>query len=89
LSIENIKAILKIETESNEFIKIIHNAIDPDNLMAPPMTIDSVYTSNKLEYMINNVVSVETLLATLMDLLTVFQMTEKALNSFTPEIRTR
>ncbi|MFW9906414.1 MAG: hypothetical protein ACFFFH_19015 [Candidatus Thorarchaeota archaeon] len=87
MPIENIKALIKIETESNELAKIIHTAIDPDNLTVPPMTFNSVYTSNKLEYVINNLVSTETLLATLLDLLTVFQVTENALNTFSPETR--
>lgn len=87
MPIENIKTFIKIETESNELADIIHTAIDPDNLTAPPMTFHSMYTSNKLEYVINNIVSIETLLATLMDLLTVFQVTENALNSFFPETR--
>ena len=87
MPIKNIKAIIKIETESNEFAKIIHTAINPDNLTAPPMTLHSVYTSHKLEYVINNLVSIETLLATLMDLLNVFQVTEKALNTFVEETR--
>ncbi|MFX1506291.1 MAG: KEOPS complex subunit Pcc1 [Promethearchaeota archaeon] len=87
MPIENIKALIKIETESNELAEIIHTAINPDNVTAPPMTFHSVYTSNKLEYVINNLVSIETLLATLMDLLTVFQVTENVLNSFSPETR--
>lgn len=67
--------------------KIIHTAIDPDNLTEPPMTFHSVYTSNSLTYRINNVISVETMLATLMDLLSVYQATENALNTFFPEMR--
>ena len=85
MPIKNIKAVLKIETMSKESAEIIRTAIDPDNLTAPPMTIDSVYASNKLEYTINNTTSVDTLLATLMDLLTTFQVTEKALSSFSSE----
>jgi hypothetical protein len=87
LPIKNIKAVINIETESNELAEIIQTAIDPDNLTAPPMTFHSVYTSNKLEYVINNLVSIETLLATLMDLLSVFQVTEKALNAISEETR--
>jgi hypothetical protein len=67
---------------SKESAEIIRAAIDPDNLTAPPMTIDSVYASKKLEYTINNITSIDSLLATLMDLLTTFQVTEKALSSF-------
>lgn len=85
MPIKNIKAVLKIEAISKELAEIIHTAIDPDNLTAPPMTIDSVYASNKLEYKISNTTSVETLLATLIDLLTAFQVTEKALSIFSPE----
>ena len=87
MPIKNIKTVIKIETKSNEVAKIIHTAIDPDNLTAPPMTFHSVYTSNKIEYIINNVVSIETLLATLMDLLNAFQVTKKALNAFSSETR--
>ena len=87
MSIKNIKAILKLETESNEFAEIIHTAIDPDNLMAPPMIFHSSYHSNKLEFEIDKMISVETLLATLMDLLTAFQVTEKSLNTLFPEER--
>jgi hypothetical protein len=87
LPIKNIKAIIKIETESNDLAEIIHTAIEPDNLTAPPMTFHSVYTSNKLEYVINHLISIETLLATLMDLLSVFQVTEKALSAFSEETR--
>ena len=87
MPIKNIKAVIKIETESNELAEIIHTAIDPDNLTAPPMTFHSKYTTNKLEYVINNIVSIETLLATLIDLLIVFQVTENILNSFSPETR--
>ena len=85
MPIKNIKAVLTIETESNKLAEIIHTAMDPDNLTVPPMTIHSVYASNKVEYKFNNMVSVDTLLATLMDLLTTFQVTEKAISSFSLE----
>ncbi|UCG00591.1 MAG: hypothetical protein JSW11_13320 [Candidatus Heimdallarchaeota archaeon] len=78
--------ILKIETESNERAELIHKSIDPDNLTEPPMTFYSIYTSNSLEYRINNVLRVETVLATLIDLLSAFQTIENALNAFTSEI---
>ena len=84
--IKDIKAIIKIETESNELAKIIHTAIDPDNLTEPPMTFHSMYASDCLEYTINNVISFETMLATLMDLLSVFQATENAVNTFSSDM---
>ncbi|MHA2202384.1 MAG: hypothetical protein ACW991_01725 [Candidatus Hodarchaeales archaeon] len=84
MPISDIKVVLEIETESNEIAKIIHAAIDPDNLTEPPMTFHSVHASNSLTYKINNVITVETMLATLMDLLSVFQATENALIPFLP-----
>lgn len=86
MPIKNIKAILKIETDSNELAEIIHAAIDPDNLTEPPMTFYSVFVSKNIEYRMDNIRSIETLFATLMDLLAVFQVTEKALNTFSSEI---
>ncbi|MFX0124042.1 MAG: hypothetical protein ACFFAE_10420 [Candidatus Hodarchaeota archaeon] len=82
MTIKAIKAVIKIETESKDLAKIIHTAIDPDNLTKPPMTFHSSHFSNSLEYTINNVISFETLLATLIDLLSVFQATENAVNTF-------
>ena len=82
MPINDIKVVLEIKTKSNEIAKIIHAAIDPDNLTEPPMTFHSVHASNSLIYRINNVITVETMLATLIDLLSVFQATEMALFPF-------
>ena len=85
MPIKDIKVILKIKTESSKLAEIIHTAINPDNLTEPPMTFHFKNVSSSLEFRINNVISVETILATLMDLLTVFQTAESALNTFSSE----
>ncbi len=64
---------------SNEIAEIIHAAIDPDNLTEPPMVYDSVCAASTLIFNLRNVKSVETTLATLIDLLSAVQVTENIL----------
>ena len=56
--------------------EIFRTVMDPDNLARPPMEFSSQCMSNNLIYTIKNVERVETMLATLLDLLSAFQATE-------------
>jgi hypothetical protein len=76
MPVGNINILIKIKTGSNKETQIIHAAIDPDNLTEPPMTFHSVCVCDNLIYTIKNVKTVETVLATLIDLLSTFQVTE-------------
>ncbi len=78
MPIKNINALIKI-IGSIEDVRIIHAAIDPDNLSEPPMTFNSVCVAESIIYTIKNVKSIETMLATLIDLLSAFQMTENVI----------
>lgn len=68
-----------MKTGSDEIAKIIHAAINPDNLTEPPMSIHSVYVDNTLIITIKEVKSIVTMTATLTDLLITFQATENVL----------
>ncbi|MFX0013652.1 MAG: hypothetical protein ACFFB2_10940 [Promethearchaeota archaeon] len=81
MPITNIDALIEIKTRSNTIAKIIHAAIDPDNLTEPPMTFHSTCESNIIIYYLKNVKRIETMLATLIDLLDVYQATESVLKS--------
>ena len=76
MPVGNINVLIKIKTGSNEKAEVIHAATDPDNLTEPPMTFHSVCVCDNLIYTIKNVKTVETMLATLIDLLSAFQATE-------------
>ncbi|MFX1285460.1 MAG: hypothetical protein ACFFB5_17595 [Promethearchaeota archaeon] len=78
MSIININVIIKI-SGSKERVEIIQAALDPDNLTAPPMVFHSVCVAESLIYTIKNVKNIETMLATLMDLLSALQATEGVL----------
>ena len=79
MTIKKIDVILKIKTKSNEIAEIFRTAMDPDNLARPPMKFSSQCKSNNLIYTIKNVERVETMLVTLLDLLSVFQAAENVL----------
>ncbi|MHA2245242.1 MAG: hypothetical protein ACXADY_09775 [Candidatus Hodarchaeales archaeon] len=79
MPVENINVLIKIKTGSNSTTEIIHAATDPDNLTKPPMTFHSVCVCDNLIYTIKNVKTVETMLATLLDLFSAFQATENSL----------
>ncbi len=80
MPIETINCQLIIKTRSNEIAKIICAAIKPDNLAKPPMVLESLSTANTLQITIKNVERIETMLVTLLDLFSTFQVAENVLN---------
>ncbi|UCG89783.1 MAG: hypothetical protein JSU57_04795 [Candidatus Heimdallarchaeota archaeon] len=78
MPITKINALIKM-IGSIEDVEIIHAAIDPDNLSAPPMTFNSVCVGQSLIITIKNVKNTETMLATVIDLLSAFQLTDNIL----------
>jgi tRNA threonylcarbamoyladenosine modification (KEOPS) complex Pcc1 subunit len=76
MSVERINVLVKIKFEDNEEAKIIHASIEPDNLSSPPMTIHSIYKTNKIIITIKNIEKIQTASATLHDLLSAGQVAE-------------
>ncbi|UCE12888.1 MAG: hypothetical protein JSV04_11935 [Candidatus Heimdallarchaeota archaeon] len=82
MTIKKINVILKIKMESNEIAEMFRKVMDPDNLARPPMKFFSHCISSNLIYTIKNVERVETMLATLLDLLSVLQATENSIGVY-------
>ncbi|MHA2223958.1 MAG: hypothetical protein ACXAC8_02045 [Candidatus Hodarchaeales archaeon] len=79
MSIKSINVIVKIKTESNKTARIIHTAINPDNVATPPMSLNSLYIDNNLIIKLKNIIRISTMQYTLLDLISSVQTAEKIL----------
>ncbi|MHA1974970.1 MAG: KEOPS complex subunit Pcc1 [Candidatus Hodarchaeales archaeon] len=70
----NFICVFKFETES--LAKNIHRALRPDNLTSDPVTINSIINNTNLLYTIKNNKRIESVLATVTDIITAAELSE-------------
>ena len=78
--IENISIKIRISSNSNEEAMIIHDALKPDNLSTPPIEITSNVLDNVLEVKIKDISGTETAIATILDLLNSYELSNQILH---------
>ncbi|MHA2174953.1 MAG: KEOPS complex subunit Pcc1 [Candidatus Hodarchaeales archaeon] len=80
MEIENIEIILTFQCENSEAARIIYSSLNPDNLANPPMTIEAKVKKNLFKVTISNMNNIETAIATSLDLLNSYELSEKIIN---------
>ena len=83
MSIKSIDLVIKIKGKNSEFSRIIRSSIEPDNVAASPMKINSKCEENLLTITVKNIRGnspPSTALATVDDLLKSYQLSEDILN---------
>ena len=77
--IENISIRIRISSNSHEEANIIHDSLKPDNFSTPPIEITSNVLDNVLEVNIKNISGTETAVATILDLLDSYELSNQIL----------
>jgi len=77
---------LSISNKNPEEAKIIHEALNPDNLSTPPMKISSKWVNSSVEIRIKNVHNMDTAIATVNDLLDAYGLSKDILEKLNNNI---
>ncbi|MFW9855896.1 MAG: KEOPS complex subunit Pcc1 [Candidatus Thorarchaeota archaeon] len=79
MSIKEIQIQIQVEVENEEAGNSICAALNPDNLVDPPMIISMKYTEKAVKIDVNHVVGIETALSTINDLLLALIVSEEGI----------
>jgi len=86
MGVKNIKIHLFIKSKTSEAARIIFYSLNPDNLANPPMTIESKVKDNVFEVTISNLSNIETAIATSLDILNSYELSEKIIQNIEEKI---
>jgi hypothetical protein len=75
------------KVENQEIGKSICAALDPDNFVGPPMTLSMKCTGETVKIKLNNILKIETALATINDLLSAWIVSEEGIMKINRRIR--
>ncbi|MHA2358411.1 MAG: KEOPS complex subunit Pcc1 [Candidatus Heimdallarchaeaceae archaeon] len=81
MGVKNIKIHLSVKSKTSEAARIIFSSLNPDNLTNPPMTIESKVKDNVFEVTISNLSNIETAIATSLDILNSYELSEKIIQN--------
>ena len=83
MTIKNINVLIKIRTFDGKIAEIMRMSVDPDNITKTNslMTIHSLSHENTVIFTIKNIKKVKTASATILDLLSAFQVAENSIIS--------
>ncbi|MFW9780612.1 MAG: KEOPS complex subunit Pcc1 [Candidatus Heimdallarchaeota archaeon] len=70
---------IQVEVENEETGNTICAALNPDNLVDPPMTISMKYSKKTVKIDLNHVVRIETAISTINDLLLALIVSEEGI----------
>ncbi len=86
MTIENIEIRISIKNKASVDAKIIQSTLNPDNLVNPPMIIETKVEDNLFEIIIKNLNNIETAIVTSMDILNSYELSEKIIKNIGEEL---
>ncbi len=86
LVVRKIDITLSISNKNPEDAKIIHEALNPDNLTTPPMSISSKWVDSRVEIRIKGVQNIDTAIATVNDLLEAYGLSQDILERLKTDV---